>query len=56
MTPERKTQLMKYKAIIVILKQWLSDGHITSDDYARAEAGIAQKYEVSGCLTWREFS
>ncbi len=54
MTQDRKTELMKYKAIVAVLKKWLSDGHITVDDYAKIEENLAVKYNVSLCSIWRE--
>ena len=37
MTQDRKTELMKYKAVVAVLRRWLSDGHITIHDYAKLE-------------------
>ena len=54
MTQERKTELMKYKAVISVLQQWLNNGYITTADYAKIEEKIADKYNVSLCSIWRE--
>ena len=54
MTQKRKTELMKYKAGVSVLKKWLSDGLISAADYARIEEIIAVKYGVSLCSIWRE--
>lgn len=54
MTQDRKTNLMKYKAVAAVLKKWLSDGHISTDDYAKIEAKAAAKYGVALCSIWRE--
>ena len=54
MTQDRKTELMKYKAVVAVLRRWLSDGHITIHDYAKLEENLAVKYRVSLCSIWRE--
>jgi len=54
MTHERKTDLMKYKAIVAVLKKWLSDGHISAVDYTKIEESMAVKYGISLCSIWRE--
>lgn len=54
MTRERKTELMKYKAVVAVLKKWMSDGHISVADYTKIEEKIACKYGVSLCSIWRE--
>lgn len=54
MTQDRKTELMKYKAIVAVLKKWLSEGHITVADYTKIEEKLAVKYNVSLCSIWRE--
>lgn len=54
MTQDRKTDLMKYKAVVAVLKKWLSEGHISTGDYAKIEAKAAKKYDISLCSIWRE--
>ena len=54
MMQDRKTELMKYKAVVAVLRRWLSDGHITIHDYAKLEEKLAVKYRVSLCSIWRE--
>jgi len=54
MTQDRKTELMKYKAVVAVLRRWLSEGHITIRDYAKLEENLAVKYRVSLCSIWRE--
>ena len=54
MKQDRKTELMKYKAVVAVLRRWLSEGHITIRDYAKLEENLAVKYRVSLCSIWRE--
>lgn len=54
MTQERKTDLMKYKAVVAVLQKWLSDGYISAVDYTKIEENIAGKYGISLCSIWRE--
>lgn len=55
MTRDRKTELMKYKAVVSVLQRWLSEGQITVCDYAKIEEKLAVKYRVSLFSIWREF-
>lgn len=54
MTLDRKTNLMKYKAVVAVLKKWLSEGHISVADYAKIEEKTAARYSISLCSIWRE--
>ena len=54
MMQDRKTELMKYKAGVAVLRRWLSEGHITVRDYTKLEEKLAVKYRVSLCSIWRE--
>jgi hypothetical protein len=54
MTLDRKTNLMRYKAVVAVLKKWLSEGHISATDYAKIEEKAAIKYSISLCSIWRE--
>jgi len=54
MMQDRKTELMKYKAVVAVLRRWLSEGHITVRDYAKLEEKLAVKYRVSLCSICRE--
>jgi len=45
---------MRYKAVVAVLKKWLSEGHISAADYAKIEEKAAIKYSISLCSIWRE--
>ena len=54
MMPDYRSRLERYLAAMFQAKRMLSMGILTSEDYAKIDTKMAEKYDISSCSIYRQ--